>query len=472
MSLVRSSRAALLAWGAAVLLPGAACAAGYPVQVTAHGAACDGRQDDSDAVVNAIKAAGPGGTVQFPSGICVISGARPSIALNNVALLGAQVPHFSDAASANPFEAGSVLSIGTADAAPGANVPFRLGHSVTIRGMNFVYPFQIAQGLPSGSPVPAPPLFSDVGGYEPTENVLFEDVHVVAAYEFWSQSTGSPKTPTYGNIRFSNTDIYAIARVFDWANVKETVTFNNVISNSSLCHGGDQGCSPALKNWTADNGVWLRVKGGLDTVGKPVSVGGILASNLTVAGYKTGILVEDNGHLDESTFGPTTVFDGVPFVLYVNRNGSVTHSAFSGRVEFGGRSRSGKAYTNAAFTLNNPQRPLPDNPVQDQNTLSLNGLMAEGIPGPLLHAEVLPGTEGSIGSITMTGMTIRHYCNGGAATNAVDISTPMNATQATAVIITGSQITTNRQGCGGLNVNTGGAPFINANNLVGVFPLH
>ena len=441
-----------------------------PVNVTSFGAKCDGSTDDTAAINAAIaNVTGnfgntSGGAVVFPSGTCVIKG---TIRLQDVALVGAEIPHFSDApAGSGIVEAGTTLSIGTSTVAPSTSQPvFTLGHSVTIRGLNIIYPYQIAQGLVSGAPVAAAATFTDDGNG--TSNILFDNVHVIGSYNFWVQNQGP--SPTYGNIRFSNTDIYAIRTVFDWSNVQETVVFSNVLFNPSLCNGGSGGCSDALKNWTADNGTWLHIGGGTGSTGYKSAVGGLQASNLTVASYKVGVLVDSNGHLDESIFGPTSTFDGVPYVLYVNSNGSITHTIFSGKAEFNGKSRSGTSYTNAAFTLNNPQYPLSGDLIRDHNTLSLNGFSADGIAGPLLSATV---TTGDIGIINISNVNVRGYCAGTGTTNAIDLSTPNNATQSTAVMIVGSEIITGKSGCGGVVGTTNGAPYVNANNLIGYYPLN
>lgn len=443
----------------------------FPVDVPQ--AACDGVTDATSAIKKAIveaQSGGNGGTVRLPAGICHISGTS-TIDLNEIALIGSEVPHYSDgSAGAGIFKAGTVLSVGKLNVSPGMAIPFRFGHSVTLRGINFIYPYQIAKGIVNGAPISAPPLFSDTKAYGGIGNILLDNVHVVGAYDFWVQDRAG-FAATYGNIRFDNTDVYAINTVFTLSNVQESMTFSNFLSNPSLCNGGSGGCSDATKNWTSDNGTWMRIVGAIGSTGYKSAVAGIQASNLTVASYKSGIVIEDNGHLDETLFGPTSVFDGVPRVLFVGANGSITHTSFSSKVQFGGRSRSGKPYNDAAFTLSNPQAPQAGSRIIDYNSLSLNGLTADGLGGALLEAFV---TDGNIGSITMTGVVVRHYCDALnlPQTSAVRISTPHNAKQSTAVIIVGSQITTDRVGCGGLDVNTNGAPLLNMGNLIGYYPLN
>ncbi len=454
--------------GANIFPIGGAKAGTYAVKVTDYGAVCDGSTNDATALQSAVNSVTAnmtntsGGEILFPSGVCVING---TVNLQDVALVGAEVPHFSDAGSGPAaVEAGTVLSIGTATIAPSSTNPtFRITHSVTFRGLNIIYPYQIAKGLVSGSPVPAGPTITDNG--TEVSNVVFDNVHVIGAYDFWTQSGTAP---VYGNVKFNNSDIYAIRFVFSWSNVQETVTLNNVIFNPSLCGGGPVACSSALKNWTADNGVWFHVIGGVDYANRNTAVEGIIASNTTVIGYKVGVLIDSNGHLDESLFGPTTVFE-TPYVLSVNSNGSISATVFSGKTEFSGKTASGTAYSNAAFTLSNPQFPLPNDPLKDHNSLFLSGFTAGGIAGPLLAAAV---TTGDIGVIQISGVSVRNYCDGATTSDAVDISAPYNATQSTAVIITGSQITTSRSGCGGVVTVTNGAPLINANNLIGYYPLN
>lgn len=465
----RNSMMRIVLIGGGVLFPCYAHAGTNAVNVTSYGAVCDGTTDDTAAINSAIASvtAGfsntSGGQILFPSGVCVVNG---TITLQNVSLVGAEIPHFSDApAGSGIFEAGTTLSIGTAATAPStSNAAFVLGHSVTFKGLNIIYPYQISHGLVAGSPVPAAPTITD--NLAGTSNILFENVHVVGAYDFWIQNQGP--SPTYGNIRFVNSDVYAIRKVFDWSNVQETVSFSNFISNPSLCNGGSGGCSDALKNWTSDNGIWFHVGGGTGSTGYRSAVGRIVASNLTVASYRIGVLVDSDGHLDETVFGPTAIFDGVPQVLYVNSNGSITHTRFSGKAEFRETSRSGTPYGTAAFTLNNPQHPLPGDLILDHNTLSLNGFEAEGVGGSLLEATV---TTGDIGAINITGAVVRGYCSGAVA-NAIYISTPNNASRSTSVIISGSQITTGRSGCGGAAIATNGAPYINSGNIIGYYPLN
>ena len=62
-------------------------------------------------------------------------------------------------------------------------------------------------------------------------NVIFNNDHVVNAYDFWDQGNlGDP----YGNIRIINSDIYGIHYVLSWAQNVETLAIENVISNPSL----------------------------------------------------------------------------------------------------------------------------------------------------------------------------------------------------------------------------------------------
>ena len=261
----------------------------------------------------------------------MISGSS-TIYLNDVALVGSEVKHWSAGSSSNLFEAGTFISVGTSTVAPGSSIPFFLQHSVTISGINFIYPYEITKGT-----IPPPytgPLFSDDGVNGPGD-ILFENVTAIAPYVFWRQQGGNP-SPTYGDIRFSNVDIYGILQVFDWSNVQDTVAFDNFQRNPSLCSGGFTQCSAALEAWTENNGTWLHVGGSGSSSTYQSAVGGLQASNLTVSAYRNGVVVDSNGHLDESLFGSTTVFDGVPTVLYVNSNGSITHTTFSGKVEYGG----------------------------------------------------------------------------------------------------------------------------------------
>jgi len=124
-----------------VLNPGSASAGTNAVNVTSYGAVCDGATDDTAAINAAVAAVTSsfsnisGGEVLFPSGVCVVNG---QISLQNVTLVGAEVPHFSDApAGGGIFEAGTTLSIGTTTMAPSTSVSaFVLGHSVTLKGLN------------------------------------------------------------------------------------------------------------------------------------------------------------------------------------------------------------------------------------------------------------------------------------------------------------------------------------------------
>ena len=140
------------------------------------------------------------------------------------------------------------------------------------------------------------------------------------------------------------------------------------------------------------------------------------------------MLVDSNGHLDESEFRGTTL--------------------------------SGTAYNNSAFTLNNPQYPGAGDLNVDHNTLSLNGFTADGLGGPLLWAAVTGGA-GDIGAISIVGVVARHYCSSGASTAAAYISAPH-----TAVIVMGTQITTTNSACYGLVVTA--SPFINSGNSSGI----
>jgi len=443
--------------------PGLASAAfQYPVQVTAFGAKCDGSTDDTISISNAVAAAtanGLGGTIQFPAGTCIVNSTAgdPAIVLNNVALVGAETPHNSIICVYNPMTCpqgnninGTVLSIGKGIAQAQQTVPFILQQGVTIRGINFIYPSEF---LPNTSVSPYPALFSDDGTHQ-VSNILFENVHVIAAYAFWYQQGASVP---YGNIRFVNSDVYGIKYVFNWSNVAESVTFDNFDSNPSLCLNS---CAPAAISYTEASGVWFHVTGGSHG-GNPTDVAGLQASNLTVAGYSVGVLVDSNGHLDESLFGPTTVFDTVPTVLSVNSNGSITHTVFSGKAEFGGSG------TQPAFELFNPQHPLPNDRNEDHNSLSLNGFTADGVAGYFLYAT--SATSGDIGSISMVGTVVRHYCNGSgsSALDGVYVNSP-NAS--TTLLIAGSQITTANSNCGGLSVNVPNGQYVSAGNITGYLP--
>ncbi len=435
---------ALAAFSSLSSLAQSASAYTYKVQVTAYGAKCDGSTDDTTAIQNALNSVGDGGEIQFPTGVCVVSG-NSTLVLNHVALVGSDVPHWSDAPT--PTQSGSFISIGTKTTPPGNSGPFFLGTAVTLQGLNFIYPYQIA----SSTPVPSPALFGDTGNG--AGNILFDNVHVIAAYYFWTQQGGSPSA-AYGNIRFVNTDIYAVNTVFTWAHVAESVTFDNFISNPSLCSAAQAQCSTALENWTADHGTWLHVIGA-GSSGSNESVGGLQAENLTISGYHTGILVDSNGHLEESLFGASTVFDGVPDVLYVNSNGSITHTSFKSHLQFSGRSGSGTAYTDAAFTLNNPQHPGSQDPNNDHNTLSLDGVTADGTGGPLLNAFTNGG--GDIGSINVVGVSARSYCAGGSS-NAININAPN-----TLLMLVGTEISTGNSGCGGLSITASPSSQMNSN---------
>jgi len=433
----------------------------YPVQVTAYGAKCDGMTDDTAAIQAAVVAAqtvnGGGGTVQFPSGVCVIdllqggTGGDSSITLSNVALVGAEVAHNSTSSTITP--PGTTISIGSSSTAPyggmtgtsGTFVPFLLKQSVTIRGINFIYPGE--QNSTLSAPISYPSLFSDDGS-DQVSNILFDNVHVIAAYAFWNQTSAAP---TYGNIRFVSTDVYGINNVFEWSNVQETVTFNNFLSNPSMCEGT---CSAAVIDYTETTGVWFHVIGGS---GKSVS--GLQASNLSVVAYRYGVLVDTNGILNESMFGSATVFDTVPTVLYVNSNGSITHTVFSGKAEYAATSTI--TPSPAMFLLNNPQKPTGDN-----NSLSLNGFTVDGAYAWFVYAL---GTSGNIGSISMVGDVVRHYCDGSgsSALDGVYIDAT-NTTVPTTVLIAGSQITTANSSCGGLNVTVpSSGQYVAAGDITG-----
>jgi len=121
----------------------------YPVQVTAYGAKCDGMTDDTAAIQAAVVAAqtvnGGGGTVQFPSGVCVIdllqggTGGDSSITLSNVALVGAEVAHNSTSSTITP--PGTTISIGSSSTAPYGGMTGTSGTFVPFFYLNKVSPF-------------------------------------------------------------------------------------------------------------------------------------------------------------------------------------------------------------------------------------------------------------------------------------------------------------------------------------------
>ena len=428
----------------------------YPIQVTASvggqpGAMCDGGSanptDDSDAIQRAINAAGVGGTVQFPAGKCYVSGYK-NILVGNVTLVGAGSPHNSQESRGNLGEVGTTILIGLPGTKPGPKVPFQLGHSFTIRGINFEYPWTIynVQGAPPADPA----LFSDDGEHG-SGDALFEDVTVVAPYIFWQQSQGlHGLAPTYGNIKFTNMNVYATFEVFEWNNVQEQVVLDNWLSNPSICGGGtDTTCYTKLKDWTAVNGRWLHVVGtGSQAQGRP-SVG-MATSNTVITSYGIGVLIDSNGQLDESIFGPTTVWDGVPTILDIEPptmmvgGGSITHTTFNGK------SQNGRIDVLAPlFKIVHPQLPLDGALNKDANTLDLNGFSSEGSSREFLFLDA-SGDNDEFGSLDLSSAVIHNYC-GGANSNAVFIAGKVDFVQ-----IVGSHFNTSATACqAALNVSGG-----------------
>jgi hypothetical protein len=421
-----------------------AVAYAYPVKVTDAGAVCNGSSDDTAAIRNAIAAAGPGGTVIFPAGTCVIFG-DTTINLDNVSLIGAEGQHFSQSGKGSQL-GGTFISVGRSDRAPGAAVPFYLNRSVTIRGINFIYPYTIYNA--TAPRTSEPPLFSD-NGSQGSGNILLENVSAVAPNIFWMQSGGHP---TYGDIRMNNLDVYAVSEVFRFSNIQEYTVVSNFASNSSMCGASGQACNQQLKDWTTNNGIWLHVVGS----GGPCA--GMAATNLTVSAYRTGILIDSDGQMDESVFGPTTVWDRVPTVLYVNNNGSITHSVFSGKYQ------NNSSIATPAFFLNNPQHPLSTSNNNDNNSISFNGFTADGPGNEFLS---YTATSGNLGSVNLVGVVVRDYCR-----TSNNSGVYINAPGQGSVLISGSQFTY-RDGpsgrCGAV-LNVTAASYVNGNNVLGYVP--
>lgn len=425
------------------------------LDVREFGALCDGSTDDTSAIKNTIAAAGTGGAVQFPKGKCYLSG-NSSIQLNDIALIGTEVAYFSES-NKNNFEGGTILTVGTQSIAPGAAVPFFIGHSVTIRGLSIIYPYTIFNA--TSPQTNEPPLFSDNGqNGGGSGNVLIENVHVVAPNIFWQQSGTAP---TYGNIRFNNVDVYAVSQVFVLSNIQEVWAMNNFLSNPSLCSAGGFACNPQLTAWTGNNAIWLHV------VGSPAHAAvGMAATNVTVSYYRTGILIDSDGQMDEAVFGPTSVWDGVPTVLYVNSNGSITHTVFSGKYQ------NSRPIGAPAFWLQNPQLPIGTGN-QDNNTISFNGFTADGPAYQFLYIDAT-SPSANLGSINLTGVVVRDYCTQLQNIPAVQVMAPGKGS----VMVVGSQFTYRNHGatpwsCGTTQsdvININAANSLVANNVYGKVP--
>lgn len=261
------------------------------LDATNYGVVADGATPNDAALAAAVTACSAiGGSLYLPAGGILLTGTQ-SIQLKNCRLVGQ-----------GTFNGGGQNLGTTILLTSQATTSFVCGSDWRIEGVNFYWPTQV-----SGTTV-YPPLFADNGSVG-CNRFSLENVAIVNAYDVFT-ATGSL---SWGAVRISNSQIYALDHFWKIGNTGDFVLIENTI---------------------LDPGVWLALAPGTPTNNAinaadqvniifDVSSGpgvGFLLNNVGAFAWRYGYLVRSGGALNAGT---PVQWDGVATFLDTSSGGAL-----------------------------------------------------------------------------------------------------------------------------------------------------